>query len=196
MHREDEAAHYDVSRDREEALQQEIERLRSELAEREGRLQRVKERFDHELLQARRELAQARVAQEELSEALHARQAQPRPAPSRSLHKAAGSGSWLRRTARSVLRTRQDAAMQRDLQLLRQSELFDPDWYLSEYPDVAGSGMEPAEHYLRFGAPEERNPGPLFSTSQYMLDHPELGKDGVNPLVHFLHTQAGVADPR
>jgi hypothetical protein len=196
MHREDETAHDELPRDGERVLREEIERLRSELADREGRLERARERFDHELLQARRELAQARLAQEELSEALHARHAHAQPAPSRSLQKRAGSGSWLRRTARSVLRTRRDAAVQRDLQLLLRSELFDADWYLSEYPDVAGSGMEPAEHYLRFGAPEGRNPGPLFSTSQYMLDHPELGEDGVNPLVHFLRTRAGVTDPR
>ena len=33
---------------------------------------------------------------------------------------------------------------------------FDPEWYVRHYPDVAASGMNPADHYLRFGALEGR----------------------------------------
>ena len=38
--------------------------------------------------------------------------------------------------------------------------LFDADWYLEKYPDVAVLGLDPYAHYLMFGAHEGRNPNP------------------------------------
>lgn len=40
-----------------------------------------------------------------------------------------------------------------DIDKLRASEHFDAEWYLTQYPDVAALGMDPAEHYLKYGAP-------------------------------------------
>ena len=34
---------------------------------------------------------------------------------------------------------------------IRDSGLFDGEWYLKEYPDVARLGIDPAEHYARWG---------------------------------------------
>jgi len=42
----------------------------------------------------------------------------------------------------------------------REAAAFDPGWYLAAYPDVALSGLDPLEHYLRYGAPLGRAPGP------------------------------------
>ena len=42
---------------------------------------------------------------------------------------------------------------------LRAAPLADPDWYARTYPDVAALGMDPAEHYLRYGAALGRSPG-------------------------------------
>jgi hypothetical protein len=41
---------------------------------------------------------------------------------------------------------------------LTRSGWFDPAWYLEKYPDVKKAGMNPAEHYVRFGAREGRLP--------------------------------------
>ncbi len=41
---------------------------------------------------------------------------------------------------------------------------FDSDWYLAEYPDVKLLGMDPAEHYVRFGAVLGRKPAPPATT--------------------------------
>ena len=38
--------------------------------------------------------------------------------------------------------------------------LFDADWYLAQYEDVARSGLDPLAHYLKHGAAEGRDPGP------------------------------------
>lgn len=35
---------------------------------------------------------------------------------------------------------------------------FDPHWYLAAYPDVVGAGMDPWDHYDRFGRAEGRLP--------------------------------------
>lgn len=78
--------------------------------------------------------------------------------------------------------------LRHDIQLLRESPWFDAEWYLAEYADVANAGLDPAEHYLRFGAPEGRDPCADFSTSAYLHDHPELLEANANPLVHFLRS--------
>lgn len=80
-------------------------------------------------------------------------------------------------------------AMLEDIRLVRASKWFDAEWYVAEYPDVANAGMDPAEHYLRHGAPERRDPGPMFNTGAYLRDHPELVDSGINPLLHFLRSR-------
>ncbi|MFC3119983.1 hypothetical protein ACFOHS_23100 [Jhaorihella thermophila] len=48
------------------------------------------------------------------------------------------------------------------LRMIRESGLFDGDWYLAAYPDVAAAGLDPAVHFLLHGAEERRNPGAAF----------------------------------
>jgi len=47
---------------------------------------------------------------------------------------------------------------------INDSGFFDADWYRTAYPDVEFTGMEPGEHYLRYGHRMNRDPGPGFST--------------------------------
>jgi GT2 family glycosyltransferase len=79
-----------------------------------------------------------------------------------------------------------DRAVEKSVTLVNGSAFFDSNWYLTQYPDVAGSGMEPARHYLLYGAAEGRDPGPLFSTRAYLETHEDIGDAGLNPLVHYL----------
>ena len=76
--------------------------------------------------------------------------------------------------------------LRRHIELLATSELFDGNWYLAAYPDVAASGINPAQHYLRYGADEGRDPGPRFSTRKYLNRYPDVARAGMNPLVHYL----------
>ncbi|HEY5817436.1 MAG TPA: hypothetical protein VIU14_03405 [Mesorhizobium sp.] len=69
--------------------------------------------------------------------------------------------------------------------LVQECGLFDSQWYLQQYPDVAVLGLDPLQHYLWFGASLGRDPGPNFSANAYLAKHPAVGK-GVNPLVHYL----------
>ena len=77
-----------------------------------------------------------------------------------------------------------DRRIVRDMRTIRRSGLFDTEWYLSRYPDVAASGIDPLEHYCRYGWRRGRDPNRTFSTALYVIRHPEAAKEG-NPLAHY-----------
>ncbi len=64
--------------------------------------------------------------------------------------------------------------------------LFDASWYLSQYPDVLKSRIDPMTHFIRYGASEGRDPHPLFCTSWYGREYPEVADDGRNPLEDYI----------
>lgn len=76
--------------------------------------------------------------------------------------------------------------MKRDVQIVERSGLFDCDWYLKQYPDVAELKMDPIKHYLRYGAPEGRDPNPNFSTWGYVDTYPDVASLRTNPLIHYI----------
>jgi hypothetical protein len=73
-----------------------------------------------------------------------------------------------------------------EVELIEESSLFDRDWYLRTYPDVARAGVDPADHYLDTGWREGRDPGPEFATSGYLKANADVARLGVNPLLHFI----------
>lgn len=73
-----------------------------------------------------------------------------------------------------------------DVELLRQSDWFDAEWYLQTYPDVKQSGMDPTLHYVIHGGKEGRDPSPQFNSRWYISFHTDVAEQGVNPLIHFL----------
>lgn len=70
--------------------------------------------------------------------------------------------------------------------VIRRSGLFDPDWYLKTYADVATAGADPLRHFLDHGARDHRNPGPHFDTAHYLHLYPDIVATGLNPLLHYL----------
>ncbi|WP_341938844.1 hypothetical protein [Marinimicrobium sp. C2-29] len=77
-------------------------------------------------------------------------------------------------------------AIKRQAKLVKESDLFDAEWYIAKYPDVAESGAKPEVHYIRFGGTEGRDPGPYFSSKNYLQANPDVAKAGLNPLVHYM----------
>lgn len=73
-----------------------------------------------------------------------------------------------------------------DHDLVLKSELFDPEYYLARYPDVAAAGLDPLGHYLSSGVKEGRDPSEFFSTSGYLQRHQDVAALGLNPLLHYL----------
>lgn len=79
-----------------------------------------------------------------------------------------------------------DKEMKKDIALLYTSNFFDAKWYLGCYEDVVASGLDPAEHYLKFGFKEGRQPGPNFDGNWYLRHYSDVAKKGANPLIHFI----------
>lgn len=63
--------------------------------------------------------------------------------------------------------------------------LFDRDFYLAAYPDVAATGLDPALHFAQEGWKEGRRPNPFFDPTLYLSANPDVVATGQNPLLHY-----------
>ena len=73
---------------------------------------------------------------------------------------------------------------QANIELIRQSGLFDAVYYLNENPDVVQSDLDPLSHYYWQGYREGRNPNPNFDTNSFMKKNKNL--QGMHPLVYYI----------
>ena len=74
--------------------------------------------------------------------------------------------------------------------LVLNSGLFDPAWYLKKYPDVAAADVDPLEHYVTHGLAELRSPGPKFNALWYSNFYSDVNESSVPPLVHYIEIGA------
>ena len=63
--------------------------------------------------------------------------------------------------------------------------LFDAAYYLAHNPDVKAAGVDPYQHYLRYGWKEGRNPDAWFDTNYYLAQNQDVKAAGLNALLHF-----------
>lgn len=70
-------------------------------------------------------------------------------------------------------------------EIIRASGLFDVEWYVQRYPDVAASGLDPLDHYTMHGGFEGRAGSPKFD-SRFYSQHPDVTASGIHPMVHFV----------
>jgi hypothetical protein len=73
-----------------------------------------------------------------------------------------------------------------EMQELAGSGLFDGEYYLTTYPDVAAAKLEPFSHYCNFGWREGRRPNPYFDSSWYLQQYPDVVSATMNPLLHYV----------
>ncbi len=106
------------------------------------------------------------------------------------LEHGAAEGREIRPVIAAEKPAEQCSDLREPIKLLMDSSLFDADWYLREYPDVAAAEEDPAIHYLTFGAAEGRNPGPEFDGNWYLRCNTDVAAAGLNPLMHYLQTGA------
>ena len=69
-----------------------------------------------------------------------------------------------------------------ELASLKNSRAFDPNWYSTAYPDVAQSGLDPAEHFLWIGAKLGRDPLPPATAAQWVADPTETETRQIAPM--------------
>ena len=69
------------------------------------------------------------------------------------------------------------------IETLRQSPLFDCNYYLTKYPDVI---IDPVIHFVLIGAEKGYNPSKNFDTLFYLEHYPEVKDSGLNALGHYV----------
>ena len=72
-----------------------------------------------------------------------------------------------------------------DLDAIRNSPLFDRDWYRRNHPDLAHSPLSPELHCLLARTPDGRWTSPFFSCDEYLSLNPAVKESGVHPLAHY-----------
>lgn len=78
-----------------------------------------------------------------------------------------------------------------DIELIRASGLFDAQWYLQKYPDVAKAGVDPLSHYMTHGAREGRKASARFDARWYVNTYPDAAASDTHPLLHYIHNRQG-----
>ena len=73
-----------------------------------------------------------------------------------------------------------------DYNLIKKSDLFDSEYYLTNNEDVKKAKMNPIKHYLQFGWKEGRNPSSKFNGNEYLNKRPDVRVAGICPLIHYL----------
>lgn len=73
-----------------------------------------------------------------------------------------------------------------EVPLLKETPLFDKEYYLNTYPDVARSEIDPLWHYILYGASEGRLPSRQFNSRAYLENNPDVKNSNINPLVHYI----------
>lgn len=72
-----------------------------------------------------------------------------------------------------------------DYMAIKNSRFFDHDYYLNEYFNLNLEGIDPIDHYLKFGFLEGKNPSNSFSTREYYEINPDVKRACMNPLLHY-----------
>lgn len=82
-----------------------------------------------------------------------------------------------------------------DSTLIQWSGMFDKAFYRERYSDIAASGQDSFQHFIRFGGSEGRQSSELFHSDWYAAKYPEVKRSGVNLLAHYLRHPAEGFDP-
>ncbi len=87
---------------------------------------------------------------------------------------------------RSKSRRRVDPLIADYTRRVQDSGLFDAEWYLATYPELASFGPGPLAHFCEYGLHEHRDPGPNFDTRYYLTAIPGAGTGPLPPFLHAL----------
>lgn len=73
----------------------------------------------------------------------------------------------------------------RQIEIIKNSPLFDAEWYKSTYSEIDFSNITPVKHFLIYGKKELRNPSKKFDTIYYLEQNPDVAEQNINPLIHY-----------
>ncbi|WP_052127422.1 hypothetical protein [Enterobacter cancerogenus] len=72
------------------------------------------------------------------------------------------------------------------IKLIKESGLFDIDWYQKFCPELGKFSLSPVEHYLSVGYKMGLNPSENFNGNLYLERYPDVAEEGMNPLIHYI----------
>ena len=67
---------------------------------------------------------------------------------------------------------------------IKETGLFQADWYKNYYLDLYSVDLDPLDHFIRFGIHEGRNPNPYFNTIWYRNRYPS-DIQNENPVIYY-----------
>jgi FkbM family methyltransferase len=103
-------------------------------------------------------------------------------------------GDLLFRAAVGLGWTRRLHRLRKASRLIRDSGLFDAEWYLERYLEAHWGRLDPILHYLTRGADCGCDPNPFFDSRWYAEQNADVSSSGLSPLEHYL--RFGVAKGR
>ncbi|MEA1982203.1 MAG: rhamnan synthesis F family protein, partial [Campylobacterota bacterium] len=77
---------------------------------------------------------------------------------------------------------------------IHKTGLFDAEYYLSVYTDIASSGADPLKHFCQYGWKEDRVPNVWFDTKFYLDSYGDIKESGMNPFLHYV--ESGIREGR
>ena len=87
-------------------------------------------------------------------------------------------------TAAGLKKKCQSTSIEEAIRVIRPE--FDVEWYVSRYPEVRDSGVDPVLHYVLTGADSGFDPHPDFNTLRYLQRYDDVRVNGINPYAHWL----------
>ncbi|MFS8083618.1 MAG: glycoside hydrolase family 99-like domain-containing protein, partial [Ginsengibacter sp.] len=87
-----------------------------------------------------------------------------------------------------------NAAIDAEVETIRNSGLFDETFYRSMYPDLQPPPRDLIRHYCEYGWREGRNPSVDFDTCFYLATYSDICNAGINPFLHYV--AAGASEMR
>ncbi len=74
----------------------------------------------------------------------------------------------------------------RQAEIIKESKLFDENYYYTTYPHIAQNNVDALLHYLIYGAKEGKNPNACFDSKLYLKAHFEVAEANINPFLHYV----------
>lgn len=71
-------------------------------------------------------------------------------------------------------------------EIIRESGLFDEDYYYEKYPHVKQFGWNPYAHYVHIGIYEKYKPNKFFDSDWYLDNYPDVKESNIKPFLHYI----------
>ena len=109
----------------------------------------------------------------------------------KSLEKFKNTLTWkaakpARITSERLNKNKKGGKKEQHIGLIKDSGLFDVEWYQKICPELSKLPLTPVEHYLSIGYKMGLNPSEKFNGNLYLERYPDVAEEGVNPLIHYI----------